>query len=80
MTEEQRHAIEWAIGMASQHNIHKEPLRALLASPAIDAAGASSDDVREKLCTGSHITCKGREYCLGEPSCRDLAAKESGND
>jgi len=34
MTEEQRHAIEWAIGMASQHNIHKEPLRQLLANPS----------------------------------------------
>jgi hypothetical protein len=35
MTEEQRKAIEWAIGMASQHNIHKSPLRDLLAaSPA----------------------------------------------
>lgn len=30
LTDEQRHAIEWAIGMASQHNIHNSPLRALL--------------------------------------------------
>jgi len=34
LTNGQRKAIEWAIGMASQHNIHKSPLRALLAHPA----------------------------------------------
>jgi hypothetical protein len=32
MTDEQRKAIEWAIGMASQHNIHKLPLRELLSA------------------------------------------------
>ncbi|WP_242460842.1 hypothetical protein [Burkholderia cenocepacia] len=30
LTDEQRKAIKWAIGMASQHNIHGSPLRALL--------------------------------------------------
>lgn len=44
-----------------------------------DAAVASEKPTRKKLCTGSHIMCEGREYCLGYPSCSELA-KESGND
>ena len=48
-------------------------------SAAINAASASKTTERKKLCTGSHIMCEGREYCLGHPSCNDLA-KESGND
>lgn len=49
-------------------------------SAAINAASASKTTERKKLCTGSHIMCEGREYCLGHPSCSELAAKESGND
>lgn len=37
LTDEQRKAIEWAIGMASQHNIHNSPLRALLAAHSAGA-------------------------------------------
>ena len=32
LTDDQRKAIEWALGMASQHNLHKPALRALLQS------------------------------------------------
>ena len=58
----------------------KESLFAAPPAPSVaDAAGASEQPARAKLCTGSHIMCEGREYCLGHPSCSDLA-KESGND
>lgn len=46
-------------------------------SAAINAASASKTTERKKLCTGSHIMCEGREYCLGHPSCSELAAKEA---
>jgi hypothetical protein len=45
LTSEQRKAIEWAIGMASQHNIHNSPLRELLAASTAPAEGR--DDLRE---------------------------------
>jgi hypothetical protein len=48
LTNVQRKAIEWAIGMASQHNIHKSPLRALLTHPASEPK-ALTDDVRSAL-------------------------------
>lgn len=45
LTDEQRKAIEWAIGMASQHNIHNSPLRALLAA---HSAGAQEPEWCER--------------------------------
>jgi hypothetical protein len=47
LTDEQRKAIEWAIGMAAQHNIHKSPLRALLS--ASKPAAPRSDALREVI-------------------------------
>jgi hypothetical protein len=43
-----------------------------------DSSGAEpveESDVRpkERLCGGSHVTCNGVDYCLGHPSCRDIA-------
>jgi hypothetical protein len=43
-----------------------------------DSSGAEpveESDVRprERLCGGSHIACNGVDYCLGHPSCRDIA-------
>jgi hypothetical protein len=43
-----------------------------------DLSGAEpveESDVRpkERLCGGSHISCNGVDYCLGHPSCRDIA-------
>jgi hypothetical protein len=43
-----------------------------------DLSGAEpveESDVRpkERLCGGSHVTCNGVDYCLGHPSCRDIA-------
>jgi hypothetical protein len=58
----------------------REEIAATPASSVVDAAWASDAPARTKLCRGSHIMCEGREYCLGEPSCKDLAEKESGND
>lgn len=37
-------------------------------------AEKDAEPARKKLCTGSHVTCEGREYCLGHPSCDDLLA------
>jgi hypothetical protein len=43
-----------------------------------DSSGAEpveESDVRpkERLCGGSHVACNGVDYCLGHPSCRDIA-------
>lgn len=46
LTSEQRKAIEWAIGMASQHNIHNSPLRSLLAAPA-SSASERTEEMRD---------------------------------
>jgi hypothetical protein len=51
---------------------------ALLADGGKDSSGAEpveESDVRpkERLCGGSHVTCNGVDYCLGHPSCRDIA-------
>jgi hypothetical protein len=39
------------------------------------AEPVEESDVRpkERLCGGSHISCNGVDYCLGHPSCRDIA-------
>lgn len=50
LTDEQRKAIEWAIGMASQHNIHNSPLRALLAAHSAGAQEPAAWRHSKTLC------------------------------
>jgi hypothetical protein len=50
-----------------------------------DSSGAEpveESDVRpkERLCGGSHVTCNGVDYCLGHPSCRDIAKERAEKD
>jgi hypothetical protein len=44
-----------------------------------DAEPVGKSDVRpkERLCGGSHISCNGVDYCLGHPSCRDIAKERA---
>jgi hypothetical protein len=43
------------------------------------AEPVEESDVRpkERLCGGSHISCNGVDYCLGHPSCRDIAKERA---
>jgi hypothetical protein len=50
-------------------------------SDARDVRNEESDgQPKERLCGGSHIACNGVDYCLGHPSCRDIAKERAEKD
>lgn len=65
LTSEQRKAIEWAIGMASQHNIHNSPLRELLAASAAPAEGRGTFDERANPDPAAYLV-RGVDSCNEE--------------
>lgn len=80
MTDEQRKAVEWAIGMASQHNIHKSPLRELLASSPAAPSPAQTERCYAPSCgkwDGNDTCTCARAALQAAPAAENAAPAQS---